>query len=68
MTEAERMTIEKIIAIINRNITITQEELNNLSDISSNDFQEGLCKGSIGAYKLVKYMLEMGVISNDSNL
>lgn len=66
MTEAEKMIIEKIIAIINRNIAINQDELNNLSDIPSNDFQVGLCKGSIGTYKLIKYMLEMGVISNDS--
>lgn len=53
-----RMTIDEIKSIINRNIALSQEELASLSNIPSNDFQRGLCKGSIGAYEHVIKMLE----------
>lgn len=52
------MTIDEIKSIINRNIALSQKELDTLSDIPSNDFQEGLCKGSIKAYEHIRKMLE----------
>lgn len=59
------MTLDEIKSIINRNIALSQDELNNLSNIPSNDFQKGLCKGSIGAYEHIRKMLEEVEDGND---
>ena len=51
------MTNQEILERINRHILLTQKELDNLADLPHNDYQRGLCKGSILTYMYVRDLL-----------